>query len=151
MKKTLSAIAAIIAATLFFHSAKAQEIVTKRYRSGEVASVETSVPWPDGQYSERFREVKVEVFNRRGELVYVGNRRNYAGHSSVHLTYHPNGGVSGIDASSAPDAGIQWYKEKLRLDEEGNIIDRTSQSHDMMVSPLHGIPRCPTYEQKERP
>lgn len=114
----------------------AQETVIKRYRTGEMASRETKLSWPDDR-SAQFKDEKVEVFNRKGDLVYHGNRRDYAGHSSVHLSYHPNGGVSRIEASSAPDAGIQWYKARYTLDGDGNITDRSEQSHDMLVTLPH--------------
>jgi hypothetical protein len=114
-------------------SLQAQQPIIKRYRTGEIASRETPEPWP-GTYNDRFRSEKVEIFNCKGDLVYEGYRRDFAGHSSVHLNYHPNGGVSRIDVSSAPDAGIQWYKSRMTLDEDGNITDRSEQSHDMMTT-----------------
>lgn len=118
-------------------SLQAQQPIIKRYRTGEMASRETPEPWPGTADNDRFRSEKVEIFNRKGSLVYEGYRRDFAGHSSVHLSYHPNGGVSRIDASSAPDAGIQWYKARITLDEEGNITDRSEQSHDMLVTVPH--------------
>ena len=119
-----------IAAKLF-----AQDTLKKYYSSGELASLEV-------QFSEqsspdhRFREALVEVYNKKKLLVYRAYRRKFAGHASVHLTYHPNGGVKSIRYSSAPDAGIQWYKEYYELDEEGEVRAHRKQSHDDMLSPV---------------
>lgn len=124
-----------------FSSAAAQEPVIKRYATGELASRETFLRWPGGTDTQ-FKDEKVEVFNRKGDVVFEGSRRNYAGHSSVHLSYHPNGGVSRIEASSAPDAGIQWYRSHIVLDEDGNVTDRKEYSHDMTVT-LPKIDRLP--------
>lgn len=118
-----------------FH-ASAQEImrvVEKKYKSGELASRETTYDLKNS-YNPSQQEEKVEVFNKKGELIYTGIRRNYAGHSSVTLTFHTNGGVRTIQASSAPDAGIQWYKSTHELDEDGNVVHFSQQSHDDRVT-----------------
>lgn len=66
--------------------------------------------------------------------MFEGFRRSYAGHASVDLQYHSNGGVSRIEVSEAPDAGIQWYKARYTLDVDGNITDKQEQSHDDRTS-----------------
>jgi hypothetical protein len=108
---------------------KAQETVTKKYKSGEIASKETKIKWPD-KSMQGYKEEKVEVFNKKGERIFEGYRRNYAGHSSIYLTYHDNGGVKKIECSSAPDGGIQWYKSTHLLDENGNITFFSEDSYD---------------------
>jgi hypothetical protein len=125
MKSSLVITCILILSTTIF----SQEIVIKKYKTGEIASKETKTRWGDSSIQE-FREEKVEVFNIKGEKVFEGNRRRYAGHASVYLTYHENGGVKKIETSSAPDAGIQWYKAKYILDEKGNIIEKSEDSHD---------------------
>lgn len=52
------------------------------------------------------------------------NTRTYAGHASAYFKYHANGGVRVAEYSTHPDGGIQWYKEKIDLDEEGNVMHR---------------------------
>lgn len=108
---------------------QAQETIIKKYKSGEIASKETKMKWPDNNM-QGFKEEKVEVFNKKGERIFEGHRRNYAGHSSVYLTYHDNGGVKKIECSSAPDGGIQWYKSTHLLDENGNITFFSEDSYD---------------------
>lgn len=66
-----------------------QNPVVKRYKTGEIASRETPETWSG---REDIRQEKVEVFNRKGQKVYEGYRRNFAGHSYIDLTYHENGG-----------------------------------------------------------
>lgn len=107
-----------------------QNPVVKRYKTGEIASRETPETWSG---REDIRQEKVEVFNRKGQKVYEGYRRNFAGHSYIDLTYHENGGVKKIETSSAPDAGIQWYRSKYVLDEDGNVIDFQKQSHESLM------------------
>jgi hypothetical protein len=128
----------IIASTAF-----SQEVVIKKYKTGEIASKETKTRWGDANIQE-FREEKVEVFNKKGERVFEGHRRRYAGHASVYLTYYENGGVKKIETSSAPDAGIQWYKSYYILDEQGNIIEHHEDSHDMHTRILPTIHAPPT-------
>lgn len=106
-----------------------QDTIVKKYKTGQIASREIKRPWPQKDMTG-YRDESVEVFNKKGEKVFTGNRRNYAGHSSVYLEYHKNGGVKKITTSDAPDAGIQWYKSNRELDEEGNIVSFTEDSHD---------------------
>lgn len=127
-----------------------QEVIEKHYKTGELASRETIFNL-NNPYNPNQKEEKVEVFNKKGELVYHGNRRNYAGHSSVYLTYHENGGVKTIKYSSAPDGGIQWYRSNYVLDEEGGIISKTEDSHDnrptMIIEPTTKFPQRPEIKQ----
>lgn len=109
----------------------AEEKVIKKYNTGEIASIETKLNTDiDPHYSYGLEREKVEVFDRQGNRVFVGYRRNTAGHSSVHLAYHENGGVKIISTSSAPDAGIQWYRARYELDEDGNIIKHIEDNWD---------------------
>jgi|GEM_PF-6882675 len=130
-------IAAIVVVLANVTSATAQKPRERFYSTGQIASRETPVPWP-GDNSGNFKQERVQVFNRRGDNVFEGHRRSYAGHATVDLQYHANGGVSRIDVSEAPDAGIQWYKARYTLDTEGNITDKQEQSHDdqTTISPL---------------
>lgn len=107
----------------------AQDTLVHRYKTGELSSREILVG-RNKTDRDRFGTEKVQVFSRAGVLVYEGHRRNYAGHASVYLTYHKNGGVSKIETSDAPDAGIQWHHSQYKLDEEGKVIEFTEQSND---------------------
>ena len=124
----------IIIFFLFWNAyALAQVVTEKHYNTGEIAVRET-VQEVYRNYGSIINEEKVEVFNKKGEIVYTGSRRNFAGHSSVYLTFHENGGVKTIKASSAPDAGIQWYRSEYQLDEDGNVISKREDSHDNRVT-----------------
>lgn len=52
--------------------------------------------------------------------------RNH-GHHSVYFEHHANQVVKKIEESSAPDAGIQWYRSYYYFDENGV---KTGESHD---------------------
>lgn len=131
-----------------FGTAAAQSVTEKHYVSGELA-VRQTVQEAYRNYGSSIKEEKVEVFNKKGEVVFVGSRRNFAGHSSVSLTFHENGGVKTIKASSAPDAGIQWYKSEYVLDEDGNVVSKWEDSHDKrhtLIEPSK--PMQPTFPEK---
>lgn len=115
-----------------FTSAFGQDTITHRYKSGETASMEIleNRNKPD---RKPFSDEKVLVFNRKGDVIFDGRRRDYAGHSSVYLTYHKNGGVSRIETSTAPDAGIQWYRSQYSIDEDGKVIDFREQSNENLT------------------
>jgi hypothetical protein len=136
--------------TLSLHtfSQDVKRMIEKTYTSGQISVRETQYDLKN-PYNFNQLEEKVEVFNRKGELVYTGYRRNYAGHSSIHLTFHSNGGVQRIDASSAPDGGIQWYKSRHELDEDGNVIHFSEQSHDDRVTLIQ--PTTWTVPPSEKP
>jgi len=127
-----------------------QEVIEKRYKTGELASRETIINM-NNPYNPSQREEKVEVFNKKGELVYHGHRRNYAGHSSIYLTYHENGGVKTIKYSSAPDGGIQWYRSNYVLDEDGGIISKMEDNYDtkptILIEPSPKFPPRPEIKQ----
>lgn len=125
MKNLVIAVLAIF----FGNFALAQKPILHHYRSGQLSCRET-FEGPNEGNQGRFRTGKVEVFSRKGELVFEGHRRTFAGHASVDLSFHPNGGVSTIKVSEAPDAGIQWYKAEYTLDTDGNIVNKWETGHD---------------------
>ena len=128
MHKIILAFLSILYIAISSSHSLAQSPKERYYDTGEIACRETPSGWPAD--ASRFHEEKVEVFNRSGELVYNGTRRDYAGHSSVNLSFYPNGGVHKIETSSAPDAGIQWFKSNYVLDENGGILSFWEDSHD---------------------
>lgn len=113
----------------FTLGAAAQKPILHHYRSGQLSCRETFEGANEANHG-RFRTGKVEVFSRKGELVFEGYRRSFAGHASVDLSFHPSGGVSTIKVSEAPDGGIQWYKAEYTLDPDGTIVNKWETGHD---------------------
>ncbi len=70
------------------------------------------------------------AYGQDGSVIAEFNTRRFAGHSSVHFEYHPNGAVSKVEFSSAPDAGIQWYRSTTTFDEHGHRTGFWEQGHD---------------------
>jgi hypothetical protein len=93
-----------------------EEIVTCFHKNGKIASIE--------QWDKDKRFGSVKGFNNENKELFIFYTRTVGGHGSAHLSYYPNGQVSRVDYSSAPDGGIQWYKERLKFDENGNQIDK---------------------------
>lgn len=75
------------------------------------------------------RQGKSLAFNASGEQLYEFHLRSFGGHASTYVTYYPNGQVSKVEYSSAPDGGIQWYKETIKFDENGKQIERWVDQH----------------------
>ena len=137
----------LLAMLLVAVSVGAQDSVVHRYASGERACVE----WNSASDGYGRRDGQVRVYSRSGTLVYTGYRRNYAGHASVRLSFHPSGGVSRIEASSVPDAGIQWYRETLALDEVGSVVYRDRSSHEDLERITLSEPNFVPTEKRESP
>lgn len=78
---------------------------------------------------------KAIAYNKKGAIIYENGVRNFAGHASVHFTHYPSGAVKSAHYSSAPDAGIQWYKSDTQFDEEGNVTGFFEQSHEDLMRP----------------
>jgi hypothetical protein len=73
---------------------------------------------------------KAWAYNSEGKQIYQRETRRFAGHASVHFTYHTNGAVAIAEYSTAPDAGIQWHRDKTSFDESGNQTGFEEQGHD---------------------
>jgi hypothetical protein len=129
MKILLLSLLSFLAATL-----SGQDTIAEYYKTGAISALtiksHCNQPYCIGRIEE-----DVLVFAKDGALVYRGHRRNYAGHSSVALSYHSNGGVHIIRASSAPDAGIQWYRATIKLDTNGKVLERNEMSHEDLMRP----------------
>ena len=87
-------------------------VVLHRFSSGEVSTRE----WMDlnGHWGRSW------AYDRSGAVIFEGQTRRVAGHASVRFSYHPNGAVSKVETSDAPDGGIQWYRSTTTFDEHGN-------------------------------
>lgn len=90
----------------YFKNGKLSTIITSDYRSGMAIA-----------------------YTIKGDTIYKREVRSYAGHASVNFTHYPSGAVKNAAYSSAPDAGIQWYKDKTLFSEEGSIIDVMEDSY----------------------
>jgi hypothetical protein len=65
-----------------------------------------------------------------GRLMFDSEISRLHGHHSVRFEHHLNKVVSKVFESSAPDAGIQWYKSTYFFDESGNKIGEEKRSHE---------------------
>ena len=97
-------------------------VVLHYFTTGELSTKE----WMDTQDHWG----RSSAYKRSGELIFQGQTRRVAGHATVDFSYHPNGGVSKVETSDAPDGGIQWYRSTTTFDEEGNKTGHTEQGHD---------------------
>jgi len=120
-----------------FSKLSAQDSLKHFYDSGVLSCLEINIP-----ADEDINQVKLEwvyVFDATGNLIWKNARRRFAGYASINLKFHSNGGVRLVEYSSAPDGGIQYFRERCSIDTSGKIIDRRIESHDrqklLMPSP----------------
>lgn len=97
-------------------------VVLHHFKTGGISTRE----WTDqdGRWGSSW------AYNKRGEVIFHGQTRRFAGHASVRFKYHPNGAVSRVETSDAPDGGIQWYQSTTTFDEEGNKTGFSEQGRD---------------------
>jgi hypothetical protein len=108
-------------------------VVKEYYSNGQVSVIKTPTHFNPDSSDWLFRIVK--VYSYSGALVWEGSERKVAGHATVYLKFHKNGGVKQLDYSSHPDGGIQWQKETLKMDTLGNITFRVQASNEDMLRP----------------
>ncbi|MBP7407993.1 MAG: hypothetical protein KA941_04465 [Flavobacteriales bacterium] len=70
------------------------------------------------------------AYDATGREIFSYQTRRIAGHASADFSYHPNGAVSRIEVSDAPDGGIQWYRSTTTYDENGVKTGFTEQGRD---------------------
>src|ERR1041385_8977966 len=70
------------------------------------------------------------AYDQAGDKIYEQELRNFAGHSPVWFTYYENGAVKKAEWSSAPDAGIQWYKNISNFSDSGTLLNSTDHNYD---------------------
>ena len=73
---------------------------------------------------------KATCWDPQGKVMFDSEISRNHGHHSVHFQHHPNKVVSKIEESSAPDAGIQWYKSTYYYDDKGIKTGEYHQSHE---------------------
>lgn len=70
------------------------------------------------------------AYDVTGKEIFSYQTRRIAGHASADFSYHPNGAVSRIEVSDAPDGGIQWYRSTTTYDGNGVKTGFTEQGRD---------------------
>jgi hypothetical protein len=81
-------------------------------------------------YDNDDRWGRAKAFDSKGKEIYDRELRRIAGHSSVNFSFYPSGAVSKAEWSSAPDAGIQWYRTTTYFSEEGKITGEVHNNYD---------------------
>ncbi|MBL0126624.1 MAG: hypothetical protein IPP83_04020 [Flavobacteriales bacterium] len=97
-------------------------VVIRYFTSGKVS---TKV-WTD----KNDRWGRSWAYDAAGKELFSYQTRSIGGHASANFSYHPNGAVSRIEVSDAPDGGIQWYRSTTSYDEHGVKTGFTEQGHD---------------------
>jgi len=96
--------------------------------------------YPNGRLSaysyllKSTNEGRATAWDPKGNTMFDSSIRRKWGHHSVQFSHHPNKVVSKVEESSAPDAGIQWYRTWYYFDESGKLINKVEDSHDRMVT-----------------
>jgi hypothetical protein len=120
-------------------------VVLHHFKNGGVSTKE----WIDKDH----RWGRSIAYDLAGKEILSYHTRRVGGHASAHFSYHPNGAVSKVEVSDAPDAGIQWYKSTTTFDEEGRQTGFFEYGRDNdgiipRLSPEPQKPVVPVYEQE---
>lgn len=113
-------------------------VKTCLHRNGTVSTRE--------EWDKDKRSGRLKIYTNDGKMLQELQLRNFAGHASAHLSYHANGQVSRVEYSSAPDAGIQFYRASYAYNEEGKLTDKWEEEHpyrlytEPMLLPEHEQP-----------
>lgn len=97
-------------------------VVLHHFKNGTVSTTE----WKD----KDDRWGRSIAYDQNSKKLFSFETRSIGGHASARFSYHPNGGVSKVEVSDAPDGGIQWYKSTTTYDEAGNRTGFTEQGRD---------------------
>lgn len=81
------------------------------HKNGKVSTLET---WDQ---AKRWGQLK--GYNSQGVELFSHSLRSFGGHAYAQIDYYPNGQVSKIYFSDAPDGGIQYYNSTTTFDENG--------------------------------
>jgi len=73
---------------------------------------------------------QARAYNDKGAVIYEKELRKIAGHSSVQFSFYENGAVKKAEYSSAPDAGIQWYRTYTYFAPDGTITSEIHNNYD---------------------
>lgn len=140
------AFVALVMVALGAHPAAAQDypLCTTHYFTGTKKVSSTHC------YDKDNRWGRARAFNRLGQQIYERDLRRIAGHSTVEFTYYETGAVKTASYSSAPDAGIQWYRSFTTFSEDGKVTSETHDDYDDRPQVLYRhhpgehIPQKPT-------
>lgn len=117
----------IITYTLFSQAQEAYKNCNyTKFKNGKVA---TSTCYDE----DRYRGNSI-AYNLKGEKIGEWSLSRMHQLSSVHFSFHANGGVYKAEYSSHPDAGIQWYRNVTTYNEQGVKVDFWEQSHDDRIT-----------------
>ena len=70
---------------------------------------------------------RATCWDPQGKIQFDSEISRNHGHHSVQFEHHANKVVSRVEESSAPDAGIQWYRSTYYYDDKGV---KTGENHD---------------------
>lgn len=123
-------------------SENGQEITTCYHKNGKASTIES--------WDEAHRNGKVEGYTAGGTQLFSYHLRRYAGHASAHIDYHPNGQVSKVEFSDAPDGGIQYFHETRQYDETGQLTYQWKDEYPdrLLLEPLKEEPLVQPREQQ---
>lgn len=128
MKKTLLTLLNLSYCLILFSQYNCKTIhnqdgktITCLHKNGKPSTIE--------YWDTENRNGSLTGFSSDGKELFKYYLRNYAGHAYAQIEYHSNGQVSKAYYSSAPDGGIQFFKETRKYDENGNLIDHWEQKY----------------------
>ena len=95
------------------------------HKNGKSSTIET---WDKDQ---RFGTIK--GFDSNSKELFCHYLRKVGGHASFSIEYYPNGQVSKVEFSDAPDGGIQFYNSTTRFSDVGVQIEfyETKYPHEL--------------------
>lgn len=112
-----------------------QDIAAQELKKNDT-TVLHKVKYPNGKlsaYSWMLKSTgngRATCWDPQGKVMFDSEISRNHGHHSVQFDHHPNKVVSRVEESSAPDAGIQWYRTTYYFDEKGIKTGENRQSHD---------------------
>ena len=127
MKYAITLLLSIISSSLFAQKEEYSSCETYYFKDTKKKSGEKC-------YDKDNRYGRARVFNDSGRVVYEVYLRRFAGHAGVQFTFHDNGAIHKANYSSAPDAGIQWYRSYHEFSPTGKLLNSWEDSHDKRVT-----------------
>lgn len=118
-------------------TAASQHLLAQHKKSGDTLILH-KVKYPNGRlsaYSWMLGSTgngRAICWDPKGAVMFDSEISRNHGHHSVQFDHHANKVVSRIEESSAPDAGIQWYRSTYYYDEKGVKTGEHHTSHDDM-------------------
>ena len=124
-----------------------ESIKTCLHKNGKISTEEK---W---DLDKRFGSIR--AFSNQGKELFFHYLRSVGGHASASLEYFPNGQVSKVHFSDAPDGGIQFYNSTTKFDESGNQTEfyETKYPNELEIQWVEPVkmPEVVTEPKKEAP